>query len=115
MRTFLHIHRYTHIALIHAQHSIYITTHIMVDVQGEKIGYVPRQQQAGLKASGLSSAGMMGRRGGQEDQTLDDESARGLAEVQAADEEVDAGIANIGNTLDRLGGVASNMKEEVRR
>lgn len=79
--------------------------------QAEKIGYVPRQQQATLKASGLTSAGMV--RGKREDQELDEESAAGLAQVHATDAEIDAGITAISGTLDNIAVIATHMRTEV--
>ena len=79
----------------------------------DKIGYVPRNKQAAsLNSSGLSSAGMMGNRGGA-DQQLDTESAAGLAKLKEADAEIDAGIEAISRTIDNLGNIAGSMKDEV--
>ena len=80
--------------------------------QGEKIGYVPRAQIQGMKASGLTSAGMMrGHHGGSDE--LDEDSATGLANLKRADQEIDEGIDKIANTLDNLAGIASGMRSEV--
>ena len=81
--------------------------------QAEKIGYVPRAQQAQMKATGLASAGMMRGQKKAPDQELDEESASGLARVSANNAEIDASVDEIGSALDRIAGIANNMKEEV--
>lgn len=80
--------------------------------QGEKIGYVSRQQVAGLKATGLVSGGMMGRNKGAH-QELDEESAAGLRQVEKDDAEIDQGVDEISSAIDRLNTVAVNMKDET--
>lgn len=80
--------------------------------QGEKIGYVSRQQVSGLKATGLMSGSMMGKKKGA-DQELDAESAAGLREVERDAREIDDGIDEIGNSIDQLHTMAGHMKEEV--
>lgn len=81
--------------------------------QGEKIGYVPRAQIQQMKASGLTSAGMMrGHSAGGSDE-LDEDSAAGLANLKRADQEIDDGIDKISNTLDNLAGIASGMRSEI--
>jgi hypothetical protein len=79
--------------------------------QGDKVGYVPRNRQAGMTASGLSSGGMMGRAGKKEE--LDPESVEGLAKIKADDAEIDAGLDQIGGVLDNLTGIAQAMQSEV--
>lgn len=79
--------------------------------QGEKVGYVPRNRQAGMTASGLSSGGMMGKAGKKEE--LDADSVEGLAKIKADDAEIDAGLDQIGNVLDNLTGIARGMHAEV--
>eukprot|EP01006_Ploeotia_vitrea_P065529 TRINITY_DN928_c0_g1_i1.p1 TRINITY_DN928_c0_g1~~TRINITY_DN928_c0_g1_i1.p1 ORF type:complete len:355 (+),score=48.09 TRINITY_DN928_c0_g1_i1:118-1182(+) len=80
--------------------------------QGEKIGYVSRQNVSNMKASGLVSAGMTGRRG-KKDEELDEESAQGLKEIQQEDDEINQGIDDISDSLDRLHGISHQMKEET--
>lgn len=82
----------------------------------DKIGYVPRNKQAELKESGLSSAGMMGKggsRGTPADQQLDAESAAGLQRVKERDAEIDQGIDAIAQSIDNLGNIAGQMKDET--
>lgn len=78
----------------------------------EKIGYVPRGK-SGLTASGLTSAGMMGRNGPGPDQTLDEESQARLDKLKADDEEIDAGLDGISSIIGNLGNIAGNMNSEV--
>lgn len=79
----------------------------------DKIGYVPRNKQpATLQATGLTSAGMMSK-SSRADQQLDDESAAGLARLKSKDAEIDAGIDAISRTIDNLGNLAGQMKEET--
>ena len=83
--------------------------------QAEKIGYVSRQQVAGLKSTGLASAGMMGSKNkNAADQELDDESAAGLKEVRDADAEIDAGVSDISDSMDRLQNMASTMGTDIK-
>lgn len=81
--------------------------------QGEKIGYVSRQQVAGLKQTGLVSSSMMNKNKNNPDQILDEESAEGLKEVERDDAEIDAGIDSIDSSLDRLNIIAGHMKDET--
>jgi len=81
--------------------------------QGEKIGYASRVQVSTMKASGLTSAGMMGGKKNQQDQELDAESAAGLKQIQDDDADIDNDINDVSNAIDRLGNLASNMKEEA--
>ena len=80
--------------------------------QGEKIGYVSRQNVSNMKASGLVSAGMAGGRGKKQEE-LDEESADGLREINADAAEIDDGVDEISGAIDRLHGIASHMKDEV--
>ena len=82
--------------------------------QAEKIGYVPRSRQAGMTATGLTSAGMIGRGKKSSDQDLDEDSAAGLARLKSNDQEIDDGIDKISGILDNLTGIASNMNSEVK-
>ena len=82
--------------------------------QAEKIGYVPRSRQAGMTATGLTSAGMIGRGKKSADQDLDEDSAAGLARLKSNDQEIDDGIDKISGILDNLTGIASNMNSEVK-
>lgn len=80
----------------------------------EKIGYVPRNKQAaGMSASGLTSAGMMGQSRNDPSQTLDEDSAAGLARLREQDAEIDAGIDQISRQIDNLTNIAGAMKDEV--
>ena len=80
----------------------------------EKIGYVPRNKQASaMQASGLTSAGMMGKGRNDADQALDEDSAAGLARLRDKDAEIDAGIDAISRTIDNLANIGSAMKDEV--
>mmetsp|Transcript_13662 Transcript_13662/g.23990 ORF Transcript_13662/g.23990 Transcript_13662/m.23990 type:complete len:355 (-) Transcript_13662:203-1267(-) len=80
----------------------------------DKIGYVPRNKQAaGMSASGLSSAGMMGRNRNDADQALDEDSAAGLQALKAKDALIDQGIDSLTRTIDNLGNISSAMKDEV--
>mmetsp|Transcript_611 Transcript_611/g.1198 ORF Transcript_611/g.1198 Transcript_611/m.1198 type:complete len:353 (+) Transcript_611:114-1172(+) len=83
--------------------------------QADKIGYVPRNKQAaGMNATGLSSAGMMGKSKGNDDgQALDEDSAAGLARLREKDAEIDAGVDAISRTIDNLVGIAGQMKDET--
>ena len=47
------------------------------------------------------------------DQELDAESAQGLKDIQREDAEIDAGVDEISSAIDRMGALASQMKEEV--
>ena len=47
------------------------------------------------------------------DQELDRESKAGLRNLQDNDKEIDAGIDAISSAVDRLGNLASNIKQEV--
>jgi hypothetical protein len=77
----------------------------------EKIGYVPRNKQAAaMNASGLTSAGMMGKRN---EEPMDDDSAAGLARLNAKDVEIDKGIDAISSTIDNLTSIAGAMKDET--
>lgn len=68
-----------------------------------------------MNASGLTSAGMMGQGAGRNDpsQTLDEDSAAGLAKLREQDAEIDAGIDQISRTIDNLTNIAGAMKDEV--
>eukprot|EP01032_Pedospumella_encystans_P013203 gene13203-15214_t len=80
----------------------------------DKIGYVPRNKQAaGMSASGLSSAGMMGKNRNDPDQALDEDSAAGMQRLKARDAEIDAGIDSISRGIDNLVNISSAMKDEV--
>lgn len=80
----------------------------------EKIGYVPRNKQAaGMSASGLTSAGMMGQSRNDPSQTLDEDSAAGLARLREQDAEIDVGIDQISRQIDNLTNIAGAMKDEV--
>ena len=80
----------------------------------EKIGYVPRNKQAaGMSASGLTSAGMMGKSRNDPSQTLDEDSVAGLARLREQDAEIDAGIDQISRQIDNLTNIAGAMKDEV--
>lgn len=102
------------VAEIQQRHASRLAAKPGAPTQGEKIGYVSRQQVAGLKASGLASAGMMGGKNkGAPDQDLDEESAAGLKAIRDEDAEIDAGVEDISNAMDRLHTVAGHMKEET--
>ena len=62
--------------------------------QAEKIGYVPRAQQAKMAQTGLVSSRMANSNAEEE---LDAESAEGLAQLKANDKEINQGIDNISN------------------
>ena len=79
--------------------------------QAEKIGYVPRAQQARMAQSGLSSARMGGKN---KDDELDEDSAAGLAQLRANDAEIDEGMDRIGNAIDRIGNLANAMGQESK-
>lgn len=79
----------------------------------EKITYVPRGK-SGLTASGLTSAGMMGRNGTAPDQTLDEESQARLDKLKKDDEEIDQGLDGISTIIGNLDRIAGNMNSEVR-
>jgi len=81
--------------------------------QAEKIGYVPRNRQTNLTASGLSSASIANRKGKAEDQELDSESAAGLARLKAQDSEINDGLDDISRSLDNLGNIAGAIKDEA--
>jgi len=83
--------------------------------QAEKIGYVSRAQQAKMSASGLASSSMMSRSRGAAaaDQDLDEDSAAGLQQLKHNDAEINAGLAQISDSLDRLGAIAGEMKNET--
>eukprot|EP01032_Pedospumella_encystans_P018946 gene18946-21554_t len=79
----------------------------------DKIGYVPRNKQAaGMSASGLSSAGMMGKTRTDSDQ-LDDEALAGLSRVEERNGEIDAGIDIIARGIDNLASISAAMKDEI--
>ena len=80
--------------------------------QAEKIGYVPRAQQARMAQSGLSSARMGATKG--KDEELDEDSAAGLAQLRANDAEIDEGMDRIGNAIDRIAGLAGAMGQESK-
>ena len=79
--------------------------------QAEKIGYVPRAQQAKMAQTGLVSSRMANSRA---EEDLDPDSAEGLAQIKANDKEIDEGIDSISNALDRLAGISSAMNAETR-
>ena len=106
----------------------------------DKIGYVPRNKQAvGMNASGLSSAGMMGKNRKDPDQVrffskrslffasycnqrigvfyiiqvLDEDTAAGLSRVEERNSEIDAGIDTIARGIDNLASISAAMKDEV--
>jgi hypothetical protein len=81
--------------------------------QAEKIGYVPRNRQTNLTASGLSSASIANRKGKSDDQELDPESTAGLARVKATDVEINDGLDDISRALDNIGNLAGAIKDEV--
>eukprot|EP00605_Chrysophyceae_sp_TOSAG23-4_P002251 GSChrysophyteH1.ASY1.ANO1.2495.1 assembled CDS len=78
----------------------------------EKIGYVPRAQQARMAQSGLSNARMGAGKSSEEE--LDEDSAAGLAQLRANDAEIDEGMERIGAAIDRIGNLASAMGSEAR-
>lgn len=109
----IHVIKHTHTHRIRERNTERLAKQKPVaSTQAEKIGYVPRAQQARITASGLTSGGMMRRRPGQE-QDLDAESADGLARLQATDAEIDEGISDISSTLDKIARIAGDMREEV--
>jgi orotate phosphoribosyltransferase-like protein len=61
-----------------------------------------------LTASGLTAT----KKGADDD--LDAHTKAGLAKVAANDVEIDAGLDEIGNSLDRLAAISGAMNEEVR-
>jgi hypothetical protein len=77
----------------------------------EKIGYVPRAQQAKMTASGLTSSVQKINK----KEELDDESAQGLAGLRANDQEINQALEHIGASLDRVGAVAEGMGYETKR
>ena len=79
--------------------------------QAEKIGYVPRAQQAKMAQTGLVSSRMANSKA---EEDLDPDSAEGLAQLKANDKEIDQGIDSISNALDRLAGISSAMNAETR-
>ena len=81
--------------------------------QAEKIGYVPRAQQAKMAQSGLSSARMGGANKAKDDE-LDEDSAAGLAQLRANDAEIDEGMDRIASAIDRIGGLAAEMGKESK-
>lgn len=83
--------------------------------QAEKFGgYIPRSKggSVNLQSSGLASANLAGGRKGAEQQ-LDEDSAAGLARVRETDAEIDEGIDNIAQTLDRIAQISTQMYEET--
>lgn len=80
--------------------------------QAEKIGYVPRAQQAKMAQSGLASSRMASK--GDKEEELDVDSAAGLAQLKANDAEIDQGLERVGAALDRIGNIASAMGSEAR-
>ena len=78
--------------------------------QAEKIGYVPRAQQARMAQSGLSNARMAG---GKKDDELDEDSAAGLAQLRANDAEIDEGMDKVSSALDRIANIATNIGAEA--
>jgi hypothetical protein len=79
--------------------------------QADKIGYVPRAQQAKMAQSGLTNTRMGGVKA---DEELDEDSAAGLAQLKANDAEIDQGMDRISSALDRIGNIASAMGQETR-
>lgn len=80
--------------------------------QADKIGYVPRAQQAKMAQSGLSSSRMAGKPAAEDE--LDEDSAAGLAQLKANDAEIDQSMDRVGAALDRIGNIASQMGSEAR-
>lgn len=78
--------------------------------QAEKIGYVPRAQQARMTASGLTST-TMHRKGVAEE--LDEDSAAGLQTLKNNDLEIDQNLDGISATLDKITDISKAMREEV--
>lgn len=78
-----------------------------------KITYVRRNNDASnLQETGFSNNKAGFTRGGNKQQ-LDAESAADLQNVQANDDEINAGIDSIGSTLDTLAGISHNIKDEA--
>lgn len=75
--------------------------------QAEKIGFVSRNNQSTLQASGLSSSR------NKKNEELDEESRAGLARLKNQDAEIDEGLDSISNCLDNLSGISQAMNEEV--
>jgi hypothetical protein len=80
--------------------------------QAEKIGYVPRAQQAKMQASGMVSSRMANST---KEEELDPESAEGLAQLKANDREIDQGLDQISGALDRLANISSAMNSETKQ
>jgi hypothetical protein len=80
--------------------------------QAEKIGYVPRSQQARMAQSGLSNARMAGGSKAK-DEELDEDSAAGLAQLRANDAEIDEGMDKVSSALDRIANIASSIGSEA--
>jgi hypothetical protein len=83
--------------------------------QAEKFGgYIPRSKggAVNLQSSGLASANLAGSRKGSEQQ-LDEDSTAGLARVHETDAEINAGIDNISQTLDRIAQISTQMYDET--
>ena len=80
--------------------------------QAEKIGYVPRAQQAKMAQSGLVSSRMANPN---KEEDLDAESAEGLAQLKANDKEIDQGLDQISSALDRLANISTAMNVETKQ
>jgi hypothetical protein len=82
------------------------------NTQAEKIGYVPRAQQAKMAQSGLVSSRMANSH---KEEDLDGESAEGLAQLKANDKEIDQGLDQISTALDRLANISTAMNVETKQ
>ena len=78
--------------------------------QAEKIGYVPRAQQARMTASGLTAT-TMHKKGLLEE--LDEDSAAGLQALKNNDIEIDQNLDGISQTLDKITDISKAMRDEV--
>jgi len=77
--------------------------------QAESIGYVPRNRTPALTASGLTFSN--GKK--TDDQTLDAASEATLAKLHAKDADIDRGIDDISGVIDRLGNIATDIRDKV--
>ena len=77
--------------------------------QGEKIGYQARNRPVSLADSGLTNT----NNNRTADSPLDDDSRIGLNRVKDRDAEIDKGINEIANSIDRLNAIANTIKDEV--
>jgi hypothetical protein len=61
----------------------------------------------------MKETGLTSNQRGRNKEELDEESKAGLARINQNDAEIDLGIDAISQSLDAIGNLANNMKEEV--